>query len=366
MAATEKGAARAPREGRPGRTDARKGTRPPGKPGGSKPRSDKPRSDKPRSDKPRSDKPRSDKPRSDKPRTDRTGGKPGGKSRSDKPRSDKPRSDRPRSDKPRSDRPRSDKPRGDKPRIPRIPDDITGKEIDRRVAAELRTLPEELGLSVARLLVAASRALEAEDVELALAYAAEAKRLAGRVSVVREAVGIAAYAAGDYATALAELRAVRRMTGDQDYVPVMADCERGLGRPRKALDLIAEVPEAQLSDASRVEARIVAAGARRDLGQPEAALLLLQVPALSARRSEEWLPRLRYAYADTLLELGRVEEARTWFERAAQADPDGTTDAEEMLAEMDGIVFDDAWGDDEADQRPTDAASPEVDPGPSV
>ena len=351
MAATEKGAARAPREGRPGRTDARKGSRPPGKPGGSKsrsdkPRSDKPRSDKPRSDKPRSDKPRSDKPRSDKPRSDRTGSKPGGKSRSDKPRSDKPRSD--------------------KPRVPRIPDDITGKEIDRRVAAELRTLPEELGLSVARLLVAASRALEAEDVELALAYAAEAKRLAGRVSVVREAVGIAAYAAGDYATALAELRAVRRMTGDQDYVPVMADCERGLGRPRKALDLIAEVPEAQLSDASRVEARIVAAGARRDLGQPEAALLLLQVPALSARRSEEWLPRLRYAYADTLLELGRVEEARTWFERAAQADPDGTTDAEEMLAEMDGIVFDDAWGDDEADQRPTDAASPEVDPGPSV
>ena len=41
-------------------------------------------------------------------------------------------------------------------------------------------------------------------------------------------------------------------------------------------------------------------------------------------------------------------------------------DAEEMLAEMDGIVFDDAWGDDEGDQRPTDAASPEVEPGPSV
>ena len=342
MAATEKGAARAPREGRPGRPDARKGSRPPGKPGAGKPRGDKPGS-KPRSDKPRSDKPRSD-----------------------KSRSDRPRSDKPRSDKPRSDKPRSDKPRSDKPRAPRIPDDITGKEIDRRVAAELRTLPEELGLTVARLLVAASRALEAEDVDLALAYAAEAKRLAGRVSVVREAVGIAAYAAGDYATALAELRAVRRMTGDQDYIPVMADCERGLGRPRKALELIAEVPESQLSDASRVEARIVAAGARRDLGQPDAALLLLQIPELSARRSEEWLPRLRYAYADTLLSLGRAEEARTWFERAAQADPEGTTDAEEMLAEMDGIVFDDAWDDDGVDQRPTDAASPEVEPGPSV
>ena len=344
MAATEKGAARAPRQGRPGQTS---------KPGGGKPRSDKPRSDKPRSDRPAGGKPRSDRPA-------------GGKPRSDRPAGGKPRSDKPRSDKPRSDKPRSDKPRSDKPRAPRIPDDITGKEIDRRVAAELRTLPEELGLTVARLLVAASRALEAEDVDLALAYAAEAKRLAGRVSVVREAVGIAAYAAGDYATALAELRAVRRMTGDQDYVPVMADCERGLGRPRKALELIAEVPEAKLSDASRVEARIVAAGARRDLDQPEAALLLLQIPELSARRTEEWLARLRYAYADTLLALGRGEEARTWFERAAQADPDGTTDAEEMLAEMDGIVFDDAWGDDDEDQRPTEAASPDVEPGPSV
>lgn len=288
------------------------------------------------------------------------------------PRRDKPNSDKRRSDKPRSDRPRSTKPRSDKPRAPRVPEDITGKEIDRRVAAELRTLPEELGLTVARLLVAASRALEEGDAALALAYAGEAKRLAGRVSVVREAVGIAAYAAGDYATALAELRAVRRMTGDLEFLPVMADCERGLGRPRKALELLAEVPESQLTDGSRIEARIVAAGARRDLGQPDAALLLLQIPQLNARRTEEWLPRLRYAYADTLAELGRTADARTWFERAAQVDSEGATDAEERVAEFDGIVFEDFW-DDVADvagadvgQRTTDAASPDVDPGPSV
>ena len=298
----------------------------------------------------------------------KAGGRPGDKPRSGKP-GDKPRSgkpgDKPRSDKPRSDKPRSDKPRSDKPRAPRIPDEITGKEIDRRVAAELRTLPEELGLTVARLLVAASQALESGDPDLALAYANEAKRLAGRVSVVREAVGVAAYSAGDFATALSELRAVRRMTGDQDYVPVMADCERGLGRPRKALELLAEVSDAKLSDAVRIEARIVEAGARRDLGQPEAALLLLQIPQLTARRTEEWLARLRYAYADTLAELGRTADARTWFERAAQVDPDGVTDAEERVAELDGITFDDSWDDDE-DQRDTEAASPEVEPGPSV
>jgi hypothetical protein len=342
------------------------------KPGGGKPRSDKPRSDKPRSDKPRGDKFGGGKPRGDK----SGGGKPrGDKPRSDKPRGDKPGGGKPRSDKPRSDKPgggkpRSDKPRDDsRPRAPRIPDDITGKEIDRRVAAELRTLPEELGESVARLLVATSRALDEGDVDRALEFAGEAKRRAGRVSVVREAMGIAAYAAGDYPAALAELRAVRRMTGDQDYLPVMADCERGMGRPRKALELLAEVPDQQLSPASRVEARIVAAGARRDLGQPDAALLLLQVPELSARRTEEWVARLRYAYADTLLELGREQEARTWFERALQADPEGVTDADERLAEFDGITFDEAWGEGDdllADQVPTDAASPDVDPGPST
>ena len=298
--------------------------------------------------------------------------RPGSKPRDGKPNG-KPGGGKPRDGRPRSDKPRSDKPRSDKPRAPRIPDDITGKEIDRRVAAELRTLPEELGLTVARLLVAASRALEDDDADLALAYAGEAKRLAGRVSVVREALGVAAYAAGDYATALAELRAVRRMTGDQDFVPVMADCERGLGRPRKALELLAEVPESGLSDAARIEARIVAAGARRDLGQPEAALLVLQMPELTTRRTEDWLARLRYAYADTLAELGRADEARTWFERAAQADPEATTDAEERVAEMDGFTFEDVWDDEaqpdptgEGAQRPTDAASPDVEPGPSV
>ena len=298
-------------------------------------------------------------------------GRPGGKPRAGKP-SGKPRDGKPNG-KPGGGKPRDGKPRSDKPRAPRIPDDITGKEIDRRVAAELRTLPEELGLTVARLLVAASRALEDDDADLALAYAGEAKRLAGRVSVVREALGVAAYAAGDYATALAELRAVRRMTGDQDFVPVMADCERGLGRPRKALELLAEVPESGLSDAARIEARIVAAGARRDLGQPEAALLVLQMPEVTTRRTEDWLARLRYAYADTLAELGRADEARTWFERAAQADPEATTDAEERVAEMDGFTFEDVWDDEaqpdptgEGAQRPTDAASPDVEPGPSV
>ena len=234
------------------------------------------------------------------------------------------------------------RPDDDRPRGPRVPDEITGKELDRRVAAELRTLPDGLAEQVARLLVAVSVTLD-DDPDAALAFAKEAKRKAGRVSVVREAVGIAAYAAGDYAEALSELRAVRRMTGDDSHLAMMADCERGLGRPRKALELLASVPENSLDEPARIESRIVAAGARRDLGQSDAALVMLQIPALNARRTEPWLARLRYAYADLLAEVGRTDEARTWFERAADADTEGQTDAEDRLAELDGIVFEGDW-----------------------
>ncbi|MFM8240374.1 MAG: tetratricopeptide repeat protein, partial [Actinomycetota bacterium] len=234
----------------------------------------------------------------------------------------------------------------DRPRGPRIPDEITGKEIDRRVAAELRTLPEGLAEQVARLLVAASMVID-EDPQAALVFAQEAKRKAARIAPVREAVGVAAYAAGDFAEALSEFRALRRMTGDDAYVPVMADCERGLGRPRKALELLASVPDSSLAPDTRVESRIVAAGARRDLGQPDAALLLLQGPDLTTRRTEPWLARLRYAYADTLLDLGRVDEAATWFARAMEVDLDAETDAADRLAELQGVTFGDDWEDDE-------------------
>ena len=242
--------------------------------------------------------------------------------------------------------PRPPRDDADRPRGPRIPDEITGKEIDRRVAAELRTLPDGLAEQVARLLVAASSLID-EDPQAALVFAQEAKRKAARIAPVREAVGVAAYAAGDFAEALSEFRALRRMTGDDAYVPVMADCERGLGRPRKALELLASVPEAGLPVDARVESRIVAAGARRDLGQADAALLLLQGPDLSARRTEPWLARLRYAYADTLLDLGRADEAATWFARAMEVDLEGETDAADRLAELQGVTFGDDWEDGE-------------------
>lgn len=210
----------------------------------------------------------------------------------------------------------------------------------------MRTLPEGLSEQVARLLVATSYFLD-EDPERALQYAREAKRKAGRVAVVREALGLAAYAAGDFAEALSELRAVRRMTGSDDDLAMMADCERGLGRPRKALELLTSVPETSLSPEARIECRIVAAGARRDLEQPDAALLLLQIPALNSRTKEPWLARLRYAYADALLALGRTDDAIMWFTKAMSVDDEAETDAAERLAELEGVTFGDDWSEED-------------------
>ena len=316
-----------------------------------RPRSDKPRSDKPRTERTPSDRPRSDKPRSDKPRSDRP--------RSDRPRTDRTSSGRPRSDKPRSDRPDTRRPRPltDGPRDPHIPDDVTADMIDAGVAHELRTLPEGLAEIVARHLVAADNALVEGDVTLARAHIAAAKRRAGRVPAVREAAGVAAYLDGDFTEAIAELRTVRRMTGADEYVPMLADCERGLGRPQRALELIKEVDQRKVSVETRVELTLVAAGARADMGQVDAALVLLQIPELTKLPKGGARARLQYAYADLLERVGRVDEARTWMKKAAKSDIDGVTDAEERVEETEGLAFiEEEWAPESLEESAAESA----------
>src|SRR5690242_7322018 len=136
------------------------------------------------------------------------------------------------------------------------------------------------------------------------------------------------------------------MTGRDDYLPIMADCERALGRLDRALALVREASTADLDRATQIELRIVESGIRRDQGLSEAAVLALQVPELTRGRLRPWSARLFYAYADALLAAGRADEARDAFARAAQADPDGETDAADRLDELDGIEFDDLEDDD--------------------
>ncbi|MDT0392744.1 tetratricopeptide repeat protein [Streptomyces dubilierae] len=234
-----------------------------------------------------------------------------------------------------------------------IPEDVTGEEIDKDVRQELQSLPKTLADDVAKNLVMVARLLD-EDPEGAYAYSRIALRLASRVAAVREAAGFAAYANQKYGEALAEFRAAKRMTGNIDLWPVMADCERGLGRPEKALDMAGAPEVHKLDKAGQVEMRLVAAGARRDMGQLDAAIVTLQSPELAASSVQPWTARLRYAYADALLAAGREGEAREWFAKAVEADRDGSTDASDRLAELDGVEFLDALSDDGDDDESTD------------
>jgi hypothetical protein len=207
--------------------------------------------------------------------------------------------------------------------------------LERPILAELRTLSAVNAETVARYLVQVGRLLD-EDPEAAYANAMAAQRRAGRVGIVREVTGIAAYRTGRFAEALSELRAAKRLSGAVHLVPIIADAERGMGRPERALEIAAGPDVNRLAAAERVELAIVVSGARRDLGQIDSAVVALQIPELKQERSP-WWPRLAYAYADALAAAGRDEDARIWWLRTVAADPEGTTDAVDRLAELDGI-----------------------------
>jgi tetratricopeptide (TPR) repeat protein len=214
-----------------------------------------------------------------------------------------------------------------------LPDEVTIDDLDREVRAGLRSLPKGLAEVIGRHLVMAGRLID-HDPERAHAHALAATRRAARVAVVREAAGLTAYALGRYDTARNELRAYSRLSGSEVYLPVLADCERGLGHPERALTIAAGRGVDKLDRAGRIEMRIVAAGARRDLGQIDAAVIALRGPELRSRSREPWAARLRYAYADALLAAGRLAEAKEWFAAAAAADLDGLTDALERLTAL--------------------------------
>lgn len=249
-------------------------------------------------------------------------------------------------------------PRDNEPETP----DIDPRDVPRNVRAELKSLPKELAATVGAHLVAAGELIET-DPEAAYAHAEAAKRRAARLPIAREALAETAYAAGHFDVALTEFRALRRMTGSPDYIAVLADCERALGRPEAALKLVREGEQTLKDPALLIELKIVQAGARADSGQQAEALRLLANEIESPRGvvPKPAQARLRYAYAALLLEQGDQEAAQDWFTAAARIDPEGT-DALDRLDELNGFVlitdFDD--DDEEAEEVVEDESDDQV------
>ena len=196
------------------------------------------------------------------------------------------------------------------PNEPRIPAGVSAEELDAQALRGLATLSGPNKDIVARHLVMAGQLIDL-DPEEAYKHAAAAAKRAGRVDVVREAAALTAYASGRYEEALREVRAVRRMRGDDSLRAVEADAERGLGHPEKAVEIIDKTSTEGMELSEQVELVLVSSGARADLGEREVGLLIVD-DALS-RLPEDTDPylvrRLMEVKIDRLRELGRDNEA---------------------------------------------------------
>lgn len=178
-----------------------------------------------------------------------------------------------------------------------------------------------------------------EDPALAHQHALAAVKRAGRVAVVRETAAITAYATGDFALALRELRTYRRISGRDDQIALLVDSERGVGRPDRALEAGRAVDLDALAPGVRAELAVAMSGARLDLNDPERALTELDIPELDPNHAFEWSPGLFAARATVLEELGRTDEAETWYRRALVAAE--ALDAASGIAESEELVVDD-------------------------
>ena len=182
---------------------------------------------------------------------------------------------------------------------------------------------------VAKHLVAAGGLLDL-DPERAHEHAKAAMARAGRVAVVREALGIAAYYVEQYDEAVRELRTHRRISGSNDNIALIADAERGRGKPEKALELLKNSEELDLENETRTELVIVAAGAKSDLDDIAGARRLIEAEDFTQKPSGG-LVRLMAAYAEVLRIDGETELADKYEELSRRtAKATGTLFGDEM------------------------------------
>lgn len=202
--------------------------------------------------------------------------------------------------------------------------------------AELRGLNKSLAARVGGHLRAVGELVDT-DPQLALRHALVARRLASRLPVVREVTAETAYAAEDYETALTEYRAIHRMSGDDDYLPVIADCERAVGKHQAALRTLRQAREARLSVPQQVEVILVEAGVRDDLGQRSEAMRLLKDAISGGRGGQLGQARLRFGYANLLAAAGRIDAARDWLLSARNYDDQDSLAISAAIDELDGV-----------------------------
>ncbi len=207
-------------------------------------------------------------------------------------------------------------------------------ELPAEVRDELRKVigPDRAG-GLERRLGIATRAYERDRYREALTELRVLARLAPEVGAVRELYGLTLYRLGRWREAVRELRAFHDLTGSFDQHPVIADCERALGRDKAVLATWDELRKAGVDREVLVEGRLVVAGMLGDRGELKEAIALLGPGGKSLRHPDTCHLRQWYALGDLYERAGDIPRARELFERVGSFSPE-LFDVQERLASL--------------------------------
>lgn len=306
----------------------------------------------------RSEERRNDGPRRHHDGESRRGGSYGGRGRDERRGGQRGRQQGGRGRFGRDDRRDSRPPQRTRVPEPAVPENVTPQDLEAGARRALRALGRSNAENVARHLVMVQRLLD-DDAELAYQHARYAASHAGRIAVVRESAGIAAYLSGHYHEALRDIRAARRLSGLDLHRAIEADCERALGHLDRALKAAQDADPRQLDDAEEAEIAMVVSGVRHEMGQTELGLVVVEEAIMMFRGDRETLRRLHSVRADRLEELGRTDEAAKIRERIGEGpeaeQEDDEVEVYDIEEEYDDETAEAAGGSDEDAEFPADA-----------
>ncbi|MEE1324890.1 MAG: hypothetical protein U0K19_04840, partial [Bifidobacteriaceae bacterium] len=196
-----------------------------------------------------------------------------------------------------------------RPGEPQMPQGMEWRMLSSDDKLRLRGLSKEHAENIG-LHILAAYALEESNPDAALAHARWAARQASRVDIARETLAFVAYHRGDYKLANREFRTAYRMNGELDYLPFIADCERGLGHPQEAVSIALSPQAKKLTGESKAEMMLVFAGAYADMGKFDQALKIVR--ALLSVRGLGGAYRMRALQAEQnfLDQANREDEAQ--------------------------------------------------------